>query len=223
MAKDMDFTTAAKLGGYLSKDYAKDIFELLVNYQDISASEAASRLNLHIKTAQDFLEAMATLGIIRQDEVSEGKRPYYRYSLISRRIVMEIDLATIKREHSPDALQRKIREKKNSEARFSLAKKGDYINSVSIWAGGGRDRTERKIKLTMSQGLFLYHLPFPTAEYMSISGIMNKAGIDESQSPEILDIVDFLDKHNVIDIHPVGRSQFYQIGQNFHYSASDEK
>ena len=40
----MDFKRAAKLGNYLSKDYAEDFFNLLVNYQDISASEAASRL-----------------------------------------------------------------------------------------------------------------------------------------------------------------------------------
>lgn len=54
----MDFETAAKLGAYFSKDYAEELFRLLVNYKDISASEAASRLNLHIQTVQDFLEAM---------------------------------------------------------------------------------------------------------------------------------------------------------------------
>ena len=44
----MDFVTAAILGTYISKDYAEDFFKLLVDYQDISASEAASRLGLHI-------------------------------------------------------------------------------------------------------------------------------------------------------------------------------
>jgi predicted transcriptional regulator len=202
MVNDMDFKTAAKLGTYISKDYAEDIFGLLVNYQDISASEAASRLNLHIKTVQEFLEAMASLGMIQQDEVTEGKRPYYRYSLKNQRIVMDIDLSTIKRTDSSDALKRKIREKKNTAARFSLSRKGDSINSVIIWAGEGRDRTERKIKLTLSQGLFLYHLPFPNTEYMSISDIMQKAGIDESLSPEILDIVSDLEKYHVVDIYP---------------------
>ena len=55
----MDFHTAAKYATLLTKDYAEDIFALLVNYQAISASEVATRLNLHIKTAQDFLEALA--------------------------------------------------------------------------------------------------------------------------------------------------------------------
>ena len=60
----MDFKTAAKLGAYFSKDYAEEILRLLVNYIDISASEAASRLNINIHPAQDFLEAMTSLYIL---------------------------------------------------------------------------------------------------------------------------------------------------------------
>ena len=53
----MDFKRAAILGSYISKDYAEDLFRLLATYQNISASEAASRLSMHIKTVQDFFEA----------------------------------------------------------------------------------------------------------------------------------------------------------------------
>ena len=60
----MDFNTASKLSSLISKDYAEDFFKLLVMYQDISASEAASRLNLHTKTAQDFLEGLDSFGIV---------------------------------------------------------------------------------------------------------------------------------------------------------------
>ena len=56
----MDFRTAAKYGSLFAKDYAEDVFALLVNYQAISATEVATRLNLHIKTAQDFLEAYSS-------------------------------------------------------------------------------------------------------------------------------------------------------------------
>jgi hypothetical protein len=58
----MEFQEASKLSSFLAKDYAEAFFRLLVNYQDISASEAASRLNLHIRTAQDFLEGLTNLG-----------------------------------------------------------------------------------------------------------------------------------------------------------------
>ena len=195
----MDFKTAAKLGSYIAKDYAEDLFELLVNYQDISASEAASRLNLHIRTAQDFLEAMASLDILAKEEVHEGKRPYFRYSLKKHRITIDIDLTEIKRGQSEEKLAKKIREKKNSGARFSTARNDQYLSSLAIWIGEGRERKERRISLTMPQGKFLYHLPFPNAEHLSISEIMRKAKVDATLSPEILDIVELLEKYGVIE------------------------
>ena len=91
----MDFKQAALLGSYISKDYAEDLFRLLANYSSISASEAASRLNLHIKTVQDFMEAMYELGFLQREEVYEGKRPYFRYTLSSNHILMDLDLAPL--------------------------------------------------------------------------------------------------------------------------------
>ena len=52
----MDFKQAALLGACLAKDYAPEMFRLLVNYRSLSASEAASRLDLHVQPAQTFLE-----------------------------------------------------------------------------------------------------------------------------------------------------------------------
>ena len=196
----MDFKEAAKLGTYLAKDYAEDFFALLVNYQDISASEAASRLGLHIRTAQDFLEAMAALDILDKQEVYEKKRPYFRFTLKTELISMELDLTQIQQEQTPEDLTRQIREKSNAGANFSLARGGEVISHVSLWTGNGRDRKERKISLTRPQGLFLYHLPFPNAEALTVAEIIRKAGVDEEVTPEILDIVDLLEKHEVIEV-----------------------
>ena len=196
----MDLRTAAKLGTYISKDYAEDIFELLVNYKDISASEAASRLNLHISTAQDFLEAMASLDVLAKEEVCEKKRPYFRYSLKKQRITIDVDLTRIKKKQSEGELTRKIRERKNAGARFSTTRNSECIGSVTIWTGEGRELKERKISLTTPQGRFLYHLPFPDAEHVSISEIMRKAGVDDTLSLEILDIVELLEKYEVIEV-----------------------
>ncbi len=197
----MDFKTAAKLGTYFAKDFAEEIFRLLVNYKDISASEAASRLNLHIQTAQDFLEAMTSLGILSKKEVYEKKRPYFRYSLKKKKIVMDIDLASLLEQKQPEGkLSKKIRENKNSGARFTTARYDSYFSSVVIWIGEGRDRKERKINLTIPQGKFLYHLPFPTAEFLTIAEIMQKSGVDKAHSPEILDVVELLEKYGVIQV-----------------------
>ena len=195
----MDFRTAAKYGSLLAKDYAEDVFVLLVNYQAISATEVATRLNLHIKTAQDFLESLAQLGILAKEEILEKKRPYYRYALKQSRIVLDIDLMQVKHEPADSSLSRVIREKENAGARFSFARNNDYITHVTIWSGNGRDREERKFKLTAPQGRFLYHLPFPKAAPLSVAGIMKKAGIEETLAPEILDLVQLLERYEVIE------------------------
>ena len=201
----MDFETAARLGAYIAKDYAEDLFELLVNYQDVSASEAASRLNLHIKTAQDFLEAMASLDVVSKTEVHEKKRPYFRYALKEPRIRMDIDLTRIKKKPSEAGLKKRIRERANAGAGFTVARNGSYISSVVVWTGEGRERKQRKINLTMPQGRFLFHLPFPNAEHLSIAEIMGKAGVDDALWPEILDIVGLLEKLDVIEGEPGAR------------------
>ena len=198
----MDFHTAAKYASLLSKEYAEDIFKLLVNYQAISASEVATRLDLHIKTAQDFLEALEQLDILSKEEIFEKKRPYYRYILKQTRLVIDIDLMQVKREPSQNSLSSHIREAENAGARFMVARSDDYITSVAIWTGDGRERQERKIKLTTPQGRFLYHLPFPKAKPLTVDEIIHKAGIDESLAPEILDLVQLLEKYNVIEALP---------------------
>jgi predicted transcriptional regulator len=198
----MDFHTAAKYATLLSRDYAEDVFALLVNYHTISASEVATRLNLHIKTAQDFLESLVELGILSKEEVLEKKRPYYRYILKQTRIVIDIDLMQVWREPENNRLASLIRERENAGARFSVARSDDTITSVAIWTGDGRERQERKFKLTTPQGKFLYHLPFPKAAPLSVAGIMRKAGVEDSLAPEILDLVQLLEKSNVIESLP---------------------
>jgi hypothetical protein len=195
----MDFRTAAVLGSLLAKDYAEDIFDLLVNYRSISSSEVATRLNLHIKTAQDFLEGLVSLGILSKEEILEKKRPYYRYTLEQDRILLDIDLTCIKRTPTDDNLSLMIRERESSGARFSTARSEDIISNVTIWTGTGREREERRIKLTGPQGKFLYHLPFPKAEYLSVAEIMRKAGVEEEFAPEIVDIVDILLRYQVVE------------------------
>jgi predicted transcriptional regulator len=196
----MEFKQAATLGALISKPYAEDFFELLVNYQDISASEAASRLDLHIRTAQDFLEALERLEVISKVEVSEGKRPYFRYSLQTNQIAIEIDLSTFTQKKDTHKIQnQKIRERQNAGARFSLARDNSSISNISIWMGDGRHLKERKINLTASQGKFFYHLPFPTADHLSVSEIMHKADLEDAHLPELIDIIELLERYDVIE------------------------
>jgi hypothetical protein len=196
----MDFSKASRLGMVLSRDYAEDFFKLLANYQDISASEAASRLSLHIQTAQDYLETLTELGIMKKTEVFEKKRPYYRYTLIQPKIKLELDLSSYKKENPGEGLSRIVRERKDNGANFTLARGGDSFSTVTVWEGEGRERQEHKISLTTPQGLFLFHLPFPKARPMSIAAIMEKAKVDLDYSTEIQNIIDELIRLEVIEV-----------------------
>jgi DNA-binding Lrp family transcriptional regulator len=196
----MNFRQAALLGSCISKDYAEDLFRLLATYTSISVSEAASRLNLHINTVQDFMEAIFELGFLEREEVYEKKRPYFRYRLKVNRIVMELDLnLLIPAGNGLSGLDQRIREKKNAGARFTTSRDNTYISSVAIWSGQDRNRTERRINLSTPQGKFLFHLPFPGAEPMTIASIMQKAGVEQVHNSEILDIVRALKDFDVID------------------------
>ena len=197
----MDFKKAAILGSYISKDYAEDLFRLLVTYQDISASEAASRLNLHIKTVQDFLEAMVSIDILNKQEVYESKRPYFRYALKKKHIIMDIDLTGLfSEQQQPQGKESmRIREMKNAGARFTTSRNNQYISNVVIWMGQGREREERRINLSIPQGKFLFYLPFPSAGYESVHDIMKKAGVESSHSSEIFDIIKALNEFGVIE------------------------
>jgi predicted transcriptional regulator len=198
----MDFRTAARIASYLSKDYAEDFFGLLARYHDVSASEAASRLGLHVQTAQDFLDGLAELEIVSKQKVREKKRPYYRYTLIKQTIEFKLDLTEPGRNIlSEEAdLERKVRERAGSGARFFPAHDGQSINSVTLWVGEGREGKERKISLTPAQGRFLFNMPFPNAEMLRIADVMTKAKIGQEYLPEILDIIDILEKHGVIEV-----------------------
>ncbi len=63
----------------------------------------------------------------------------------------------------------------------------------------GYDRTERRINLSIPQGRFLYHLPFPGAEPMPVGDIMQKAGVEAVHTSEIVDITNALMEMGVVE------------------------
>jgi len=198
----MDFKTVSRLSTLLAKPFAEDLLKLLLIYKDISASEAATRLDLHIKTAQDFFEELLYFDIVEKQEVFERKRPYFRYSLKKTKLTIDVDLNKLyesKPNDKNDKLARRVKEKINAGATFTTSVDNTYISSVSFFIGEGRKRKVRKISLTVIQGRFLYYLPFPTEQPKSIHDILKRAGIDETHSAEIFDIVDVLKENNVIE------------------------
>jgi len=194
------FKNAAAAGLLLSRDYAGPCFRLLMNYRSISASEAASRLGLHIKTAQDFLDGLSDLGMVKKKSVREDKRPYFRYSVSRDYIRLDLDLSEFVFVSDQIIRGIKIREAKGSGAVFSEGK-GHSLRSVTVYSGEGRKRVPNRISLTQLQGKFLFYLPFPTQEPETIKTIAVKAGLENMEKCylEIFDIVQLLINYGVIE------------------------
>ncbi len=196
--KTSDFESAQRLAALLAKEYARDFFRLLVMYRDISASEAAARLSLHVKTAQDFLEGLEDAGIVGKREAAEKKRPYFRFSLKERKVNFSIDLDSLYDSgHESARWNWRIRERRDSGALFKEGR-NNRISAVHVYEGKGRSRVERRLSLTECQGCFLFHLPFPTEDFLSVSEIATKAGVLQDCLPEIVDLIDLLQAHAVI-------------------------
>ena len=194
------FDKLSNFGSYISKNYAKDILWVLYTYHDVSASEAATRLGLHINTVQEFLEAMYKSDILSREEVSVKKRPHFRYKLKSNKLTFDLNLNELfKNDAEPENTDMVIREHQKSTATFNRAKGKLSFSSVVIFEGKGRERKEKPINLTDAQGLFLYNLPFPDGHFQSITEIMKKAAIAENQIAEIIDLVNLLIEYHVIE------------------------
>ena len=162
----------------LHGDYAEDTWVSFGSDGEVSA---------HI-SREDYIEYRETLTF---DQLCESLGSLFGEFL---------DLTAMAQSQTGGAADKKIRERKDADARFSTARNQSHISHVVIWTGDGREREERKINLTQPQGLLLYHLPFPTAEPLSVADIMKKAGVDESLLPEILDIVEVLESYGVIEV-----------------------
>ena len=195
-----DFEKLKLFGVYISKEYSKELLRLLHLYKDISASEAASRVGMHIKTVQEFFDALFEVGLIEKREVYESKRPYFRYSFNLDKIEVSLD---VKELISNDSGEKKsglfIRERKNANVRYTTARNKLFFSSVSVWTGRGRETSEKKVSLTIAQGKFLFNLPFPNADFLSVPEIMNKAEVTDEHKSEIIDIVNLLIEHKVIE------------------------
>lgn len=191
----------SKFSGLLGKSFAEEFFRLLLAYRSVSASEAASRLNLHVKTAQDFLEGLEELGIVSKQKVFEKKRPYFRFALERESFEIKVDLRELPGVAPPAEFESVlIREKKNSGCVFKASPRTGLPASVIFYTGKGRAKREWKVSLTENQGRFLYHLPFPTEAPAGFRAVLEKAGIEPAYEPEVSDIVRFLGEHGIIEI-----------------------
>ena len=199
------FAEAARASVVLSRSFGEDLFRLLALYTDISASEAASRLTLHIKTVQDALEDLHDLGICERREAQEGRRPYFSYRLVTREVRISVNLRALKDEGPiREAMRWRIREKSGTGVVFTSSRKETVVAAVAMFSGSGREREVRTLQLTETQGRVLYHLPLPAEAPMSVRDIIRKAGLRVSHQTEIADMLLILHEQHVLDVETDG-------------------
>ncbi len=195
-----EFEKIKLFGSFIAKEYSGELLRLLYLYKDISASEAASRLGMHIKTVQEFFEALSETGVLEKRIAYESKRPYFRYSFNRDKIELTLDVKELVGDEIPAKKSELcIREKKNADVKYTIARNKLFFSTVTVWSGKGRDTIEKKISLTIPQGKFLFNLPFPNAEYEPVNKIMQKAEVGDEHKAEIMDIVNLLIDYRVIE------------------------
>lgn len=194
----MTFAEIQRISGILAKNYAEDFFKLLVNYESISATESATRLNLHIKTCQDFLETLYEVNYLSREQVIDKKRPYYRYKLIKQKIDFYFGLNQFKLNEF-DYSNLEIKENIKNDCIFISSPKTGQISGITLFEGEGRKCQERKIQLTKAQGNFLLFLPLPTSDRKKVKEILSDTGTKNKFKNEILDLITILIKHEIID------------------------
>ncbi len=196
----MNLENAIDLCGYLGRDYSEDFFRLLVNYHDISATEAASWLGIQASAAGEFLDGLTRQGVVEKSTHAQGKADHSRYRLLQREIQLSIDLSSKYLCDLAIGVDRSVRRRDSASSEFVLAKSGDRYLSVTIWKGMGRGRVKREIWLTPAQGNFLFYLPISQSDPVTIEEVMQRAEVGGEHETEILLIVDELAQMRVIEV-----------------------
>ena len=132
-------------------------------------------------------------------EVSEGKRPYFRYVLHRTDLNFNFDLGQLRQNHNSNEISKKIREARNSGAIFTEGTGPESISSIRLFVGKGRGRKERKLNLTGKQGRFIYFLPFPNEDPLEVGQLLQKAGLQNNDLPEILDLLNLIREYGAIE------------------------
>ena len=143
----------------------------------------AGVLNIHIATAQKYLEALEQSGIISSRDRPSKPRTAKEYSLISPRISIEIDIEALAGAGggagggTPDLGEIMVRERARSDVAFEWDDAGQRITAVLFFRKGLRRRMERKVVLSPDEGRFLWHVPFQSESFRTAQDILGRSGV----------------------------------------------
>lgn len=192
-----------KLASLIGKEHTGRILYILYKTPNKSASRIAKILNIHIATAQSYLEDLEKLDIVKSKIKKQGIKPYKEYFLTKTRISIDIDLNELDAEdqEEQEILRRtKIREKKDLKILYETNQEKSIITRIHFYEDLGRKNIQYSLDLDEVEGKFTWFIPFPSADPQTILEIREKAGIYEFYQQKILNLIEKLEEFGLIEV-----------------------
>jgi len=199
----------------LGKEHALAVLEILFIRGSRTASEVARELDIHISTAQAYLETLQNFGILGSGP-RDGRKGLVEYSLINPTLVITVNLASIIDAKAKiargKAAKYRIREKAGAKVSYEWDEPQRKILSINFMERSkafGRLNIAKSIQLSEVEGRFLWAMPQSTEAKASVLELAQKAGVDGPLDLiPVVELVEMLAREKVIELdekHSGGR------------------
>jgi hypothetical protein len=161
----------------MGSEYFFEVADYLKNHPGINAYNLTKDIKIHVATAQKILDAMERYGFAITSEKKGLGRPSKTYTYKGGDLVINIDQLVDRYQMR----NRKIREKADTEVKFSYDVDKEIINAILL-----KGKTGKKIKVDDKFGKLLWLVPPPDSEGNTIDNLAREAGVP------VLDAIEFL-------------------------------
>lgn len=183
-----------RLAQALGRPFAGEILASLYEKPYQSASDIARVLDIHVATAQKYLQELKECGVLGTRPRKGVSRPTEEYWVASPRISIDIDFdrLTTREDAEARANQMFVREASGSTAVFESDPKGERITEVLLLEDGERRRIATRMPLGEAEGRFLYQVPPSGQAARSVLDIATRANLPKTSLADCLDLCERL-------------------------------
>lgn len=189
----------------LGKDHCLDIVETLYLKKWATATEVAEELNIHTATAVKYLSELYEIGIAKKRTRTGKYKDAPEYKLINPEIKLTLNFEKIIAEESKGVIEAsrniKLKERTREDINYEWDDEKQKILKINVIGAGMRKGIKESIGLSDIEGRFMWNLPYPSEESISIFQICKKAGIKNSlEIKKILNFVEVLEAKGIVDV-----------------------
>ena len=188
----------------LGKDHCLYVVETLYIKEWSTATEIAEELKIHTATAVKYLTELYEIGLVEK-RTREGKyKDALEYRLKESEINLTLNFEKIIEEESKDVIKRakimRVKEHARDDVNYEWDDEKQKIRKINIVRAGLRRGVRESIELSDIEGRFLWHMPYPSEDFISVEQICGKSGIKNvMEIKKILALVDLLKEKSIIE------------------------